>query len=54
MILQRRIWMKELGSSDDYGEVSFKPDTFSPGANIIGATVTGTGEDALFPSLLAG
>ena len=35
-----------LGSSDDYGEVSFKPDTFSPGANIIGTTVTGTGEDA--------
>ena len=34
-----------LGSSDDYGEISFKPDTFSPGANIIGPVV-GSGEAA--------
>ena len=54
MILQRRIWTETLGSSDDYGEVSFKPDTFSPGAEIIGPLDTTTDEDDFVPLTFSG
>ena len=44
-----------LGSSDDYGEVSFKPDTFSPGADIIGDDCDdSTDEDAFVPLTFSG